>query len=265
MSVVLSLALAVSAAAADCEPVPLGPTAAHAVDLVIEDELDAAAREAWRGLGALECIEEVPRPEDLATLWQVLGAVEVYRGELALADDHLARAVAVHPGWFDDRLGQDVQEVWALVSAAAVASAGISAWPLPEGSVLYLDGVVRPGTPVELIPGRHIVQVIWDGAVAFQLVLELEDGQRAEIATGLPEPQVARRGPSPWLIGAGVAALGAAGSYAAAARLDRSLPDLTTVEELDADYLRVRQLGYGLAGGLTGVAALGLGVHLAAW
>ncbi len=265
MSVILILALAAPAPAADCEPVSLGPLAARAVELVIEDELDAATREAWRGLGALDCTEEVPRPEDLATLWQVLGAVEVYRGELALADDHLARAAAVNPGWFDDRLGQDVQEVWSLVSAAAVASAGISAWPLPEGAVLYLDGVVRPATPVELIPGRHLVQVVWDGELAFQLVLELEDGQRAELATGLPEPQIARRGPSPWLIGAGVAALGAAGSYAAAVRLDRSLTERTTVEELDADYLRTRQLGYGLAGGLGGLAALGLGVHIAIW
>lgn len=265
MPAALILSLVAPAVAAECEPADLGPLAARAVDLVIEDELDAAAREAWRGLGALECARDVPQPEDLATLWQVLGAVEIYRGEPALADDHLARSAAVHPGWFDDRLGQDVQEIWSAVSAASVPSAGMSVWPVPEGATLYLDGVVRPSTPVALAPGRHLVQVVQDEALVFHLVLELAEGQQAEIATGLPEPAVARRGPSPWLIGAGVAALGAAGSYAVASRIDASLPGATTVEDLDEGYFRSRAVGYGVAGGLAGAAAVGVGLHVALW
>jgi len=265
MSGVLILSLFAPAHADECVSVELSAAAAEAVELVIEDELDAASRAAWAGLGALECLERVPDPEDLATLWQVLGAIETYRGEVELAATHLARSAAVHPGWFNEQLGQDVQEAWAQATIALSDSAGLAVWPVPTGGLLLLDGVVRPPTPLDVAPGRHVVQVMVDDQLVYSLVLELADGQRAEIATGLPEPEVAGDGVSPWLVGAGVAALAAASSYGVAWTVDRRLPEAVTVEDLDRGYVTGRAVGYAVAGGLAGAAVVGAGVHIAVW
>jgi len=265
MSGVLILSLFAPASAAECAPIELNAAANSAVELVIDDELDAASRAAWDGLAALECLTRVPDPEDMATLWQVLGAIETYRGERELAAEHLARSAAVHPGWFNERLGQEVQEAWADATVALTDSAGLAVWPVPTGGLLLLDGVVRPPTSLDVAPGRHVVQVVVDEDLVYSLVLELADGQRAEIATGLPEPEVAGSSVSPWLVGAGAAALAAAGSYTAALVVDRRLPEATTVSDLDQGYSTGRTMGYAVAGGLAGVAVVGAGVHIAVW
>jgi hypothetical protein len=263
MPAALILALVAPATAADCAPVDTAAAAYDAVSLVLEDELEGAEARAREGIAGLECMALVPAPEDLARLWQVLGAIYVYRDMPELARPSLAQAAAVYPGWFEDDLGQPVREAW-LAAAAELETASMAVWPVPGGGLLFVDGVVRPNEPFDVPAGRHFVQITHDQEIAFSRTLDLAGGQHAEIATGLPGPELGERGFSPFLLGAGAAAAGAVAAYSAGWAVDRTLEDADTVQALDRRFWVGRSLGY-TAGGLALGAAVGVGLHFTVW
>ncbi len=272
-----------TALAQDCEPVAVDEAARRAVDAVIEDELDTAKQVAWSALDGLDCLTTVPAPEDLASLSQALGAVGLFEGATATAEPNLAQAAAVHPGWFNERLGGEVQAAWQQAALGLRGEGWIVAEPISDGHSLYVDGVVHLEQPVGLLQGRHLVQVTdHGGRVAFVRTVDLAAGQSLALPTGLAAPTAPlttteKRRMSPFLVGAiaatAVSVGGWAGGYVVSAPYDAAvasgetgdLPEGTTADSLRADSQLARVLTWGLGAGGAGVAAIGGVLHVAVW
>lgn len=216
------------ASAGDCTPLDLDAQVDLAVTAVTDDELGEASRLAQEGLDNLVCQERVVDPEDIASLHQVQGAVGVYSNQPRLADEALQQAKAVYPAWFNDRLGGSVKTVWDHQPTSGEAT--LTAWPIPDEGVLYVDGLARAEQPVALSPGRHLVQVAVGAEVAYVDLVDLADGQLIELATGLPEPTHSRR-VSPWLIATASSAAVAGGLYGGALYADRAMLEEANVQD----------------------------------
>ena len=258
----MHLLLLTAASAQDC--LDLGAQVEKAVVAVTDDELDLASRLAKEGLDSLSCQPRVPSPEELATLYQVRGAVGVYGGNDALAESALAQAKSTHPGWFNDRLGSGVRTVWEAQTPTGEGL--VTVWPVPDDGVLYIDGQARSEQPVLVPAGSRLVQVAVGAEVAFVEVVQLADGQELEFATGLPEPTADRRRFTPWLVGTLVGAGAAGGLTGGAASLHDDMEsarddgDLSTLREhRGQQQLLVAGAGAGLV-----VAGVTLGLHFRA-
>jgi len=268
--------------AADCVPVALQATAEAVVDAVVVDELERAEAEAWAALESLACADAVPAPEDLATLSQALGAIAIFKEAPATAAPHLAQAAAVHPGWFQDRLGDQVRTAWQEAALGIEGEAQLSAEPLPDHHALWVDGVARAEQPVVTLPGQHLVQITdLDGVVAYGRQVELVSGQALTLATGLVHPSAdvepERRRWSPFLVGAvaaGALSIGGwSGGYAVTAPYEAALesgdtsdlPAGTTADSLRAASNAAKVLTWGFGAGGAAVAAIGGTLHVVVW
>jgi len=246
------------AAAQDCEALDLDAQVDAAVTAVTDDELGEASRLADEGLANLVCQSRVPDPEDIASLYQVQGAVGVYSDKPQLADRALRQAKATYPAYFNERLGGSVKTVFD--NQQAVGEGTLTAWPVPDEGVLYVDGLARAEQPVALSPGTHLVQVALGAEVAYVDVIELADGQLIELATGLPEPTKARR-VSPWLIGTVTSAAVGGGLAGASMYFDQQMQAASEPTDGSAPVLGSidsnRQASVRLAYGAAGVAVVG--------
>ncbi|HJN74885.1 MAG TPA: hypothetical protein QGF58_13210 [Myxococcota bacterium] len=258
----MHLLLITAVQAQDCEALDLDAQVDAAVTAVTDDELGEASRLAEEGLANLVCQSRVPDPEDIASLYQVQGAAGVYSGRPQLADSALRQARVTYAGYFNERLGSSVQEVWEGLEPAG--SGTLTAWPIPDEGVLYVDGLARAEQPVALGAGTHLVQVALGAEVAYVDSIELADGQLLEMATGLPEPTKARR-VSPWLIGTVSAAGLGGGLYAGAVTFDGVMNDEARSKNPELDVIdQNRSLSVGLASGAAVAAVVGA-VSLAMW
>lgn len=243
-------------------PAPDVPTVAEqAVQHLAMDELDLASQRVAEAIAGLECLERVPEPEHLVTLWQVRGAVGHFSGNAAMAEENLAIARGMHPGWFNEDLGAELRAIWE--ASEPQGGATVKAWPIPDEGVLYVDGQLRSEQPVQLSAGPHLVQVAIGAEVQYSHFAELGAGQELELATGLPEPTRQRR-LGPWLLASAGGAALAGGAWTGAWILDTQLQPLR--DEGDLEGLQQARLGsLALAGGAValGVVSAGaLGMHV---
>lgn len=271
------------AGAADCgDPSEL---AASALDAVVEARVEVA-RSALDGTVDAWACSGAATPEDLGRYWLSDGALLVFAGQEAEAEESFAAARRSAPDLWDPRLGAPLQASW-------------SSAPLPEGTgtvaiqpalpaALVVDGVLQEGTVVATSPGIHLVQVLaTDERARFARLIHVSDGQAVVVRTGLTPADVAPPAPAPqppvdptpaplpeapppttptaqppvWLMSA--VAVGAVSVGAAiGARGQRSaIENASSVTALDAAVKRQKTLAsVAYAGG--GVAAGFLVVHL---
>ena len=96
-----------AASAQECATIDLDAEVEYAVTNVTDLALDDARRVAEAAILNLSCLQRVADPQDLATLWQVLGASDVYDGKTAEAAPDFVQAAVMAPGFFNDRLGPE--------------------------------------------------------------------------------------------------------------------------------------------------------------
>lgn len=258
----MHLLLIGAGAAQDCDPLDLDAHVDAAVTAVTDDELGDASRLAEEALANLVCQTRIVDPEDIASLYQVQGAVGVYSERPQLADSALRQARAVYPGYFNERLGGSVRAVWDNQSAPLGGT--LTAWPIPDDGVLYVDGLARVEQPVALSSGTHLVQVAVGAEVAYVDLVELTDSQLIEIATGLPEPTRARR-VSPWLIGTVTGAAVGGGLLAGSQYYDQSMLDEAAEEKPKLSTMdSARAASVGMFSGAIVAGAIGA-VSLTMW
>ncbi len=166
--------------------------AEDAVAAVTDDELAWAREIVGSTLGRLGCAARVADPQDLATLYQARAAAAFYATPQLDWTPDLQASTAMNPGWFNDRLGPELKLAWEAAASGVAGEALVTANPIPDDGVLYLDGQLREDQPVPLLPGPHLVQVAVGAEVGFAWTGELEDGQVLVLETGLPEPTEVR-------------------------------------------------------------------------
>ncbi len=256
----------VSAASASDEGcrVDLDVAAEDAVAAVTDDEHAWAREIVDTTLARVSCLSRVADPEDLATLYLARAAAAFYATpRLPWVPDLLA-AAALHPGWFNDRLGPDLRLEWEAASTKVTGEASLSAAPIPDDGVFYVDGVHRLDQPVSILPGPHLVQVSVGAEVAFAWFGELTDGQALALETGLPEPTRARPfRDNPLLVaglGLGAATAGAwypVWSYGSRFEAgNEAFQGTAAVTDQARDWRRFRAMEAGLAAG--SAAAVGM-------
>ncbi|MCK6520316.1 hypothetical protein L6R49_02640 [Myxococcota bacterium] len=257
------LGLVGAASAQECSAIDLDAEVEYAVGSVTDLDLDDARRVAEAAILNLGCLQRVADPQDLATLWQVLGASDVYDGNTAAAAPDFAQAAAVAPGFFNDRLGPEPRAAWEAAAQTVTGEVTLDVWPISGNAVLYIDGVIREERPVTLAPGAHLIQVAVGADVVFGRVITMEAGQSARVETGLPEPE-REKPPVPLILGV-VSALGAAGAYTGAVLIDRELAGYSAAGDADAlSQARARSvtLGYAVTPALAVGAAAGITLHI---
>ena len=163
--------------AQECPEMDIDQQAERAVVALTDADFKLAGRLADDGLSALSCAKRVVDGEDLATLWQVKGAVAVYTGQTTQGEEWMAQAAAVNPYWFNERLGAPVQEVWTAQVEALANPASLTVWPLPDGSTLYVDGRPQRQAKLELFAGTHLVQVAEGAEVLYAEEVTLSASQ----------------------------------------------------------------------------------------
>ncbi|MFH1467545.1 MAG: hypothetical protein ABIO70_24380 [Pseudomonadota bacterium] len=250
---------------------PLTTTAEQAVTAVTDDEHGLAVRLAEQALAELPQATAPVPTQDLATLYQVLGAVGVFTQDPALTFRGFSGACAVDPAWFNDRLGPLAKSQWSATCAADAGSASLSVAPLPAGAQLYVDGRAQPEPSLTLRPGPHLIQIMAEGQAPFARALTLDDGQAATVVPGFaPVAEVKEHHLTAFGVGgaaAGVGALILGGiTLAKEAKLRKGMDDGTytyaTRDQLLSDYaqyanLRTASLVLG------GVGVVGVGLHFA--
>ncbi len=253
-----------------CPEVDLDVAADDAVRALTDDELAFARTVADGALAKLDCLPRVADPEDLATLYQARAGAAFYGDPQGAFAADLAAAAALHPGWFNDRLGPDLRRAWEEASAGVSGTANLSVWPIPDDGVLYVDGHAQEAQPVAVAPGPHLVQVAVGAEVLWAWSGPVEDGEAPALETGLPEPTKVRLlRDNPMLWGGLVAGLLGGGSYAGALVHDsrrgvkaqdpshyQGLDVDDPVAELDGDWRTQRLLQGGVAVGSAAATAL---------
>ncbi|MFH1467542.1 MAG: PEGA domain-containing protein [Pseudomonadota bacterium] len=248
---------------------PLTTTAEQAVTAVTDDEHGLAVRLAEQALAELPQATAPVPTQDLATLYQVLGAVGVFTQDPALTTRGFTGACAVDPAWFNDRLGPLAKSQWSATCAADAGSASLTVAPLPAGAQLYVDGRAHERGDLTLRPGPHLVQVLSEGHEPLARALTLEDGQSATVDTGLTPPpkehHLTAFGVGGAAAGVGALVLGGV-TLAKEAKLRKGMDEGTYTyanrDDLLSDYaayanLRTASLVLG------GVGAVGIGLHFA--
>ena len=175
-----------------CPEVDLDVAADDAVRAVTDDELGFARDLATTALEKVASLSRVADPEDLATLFQARAASGFYADPQQECEGDLIASSAIYPGWFNTRLGSELQEAWVSSSEGALAPATLSVGPIPDGGVLYVDGHRQVAQVVELVPGLHLVQVSVGAEVAWAWTGVLAPGEHRDLASGLPEPTPVR-------------------------------------------------------------------------
>jgi|GEM_PF-2062508 len=141
---------------------PLSLTSGQALDRMIELDHAGAKRILDAALDSLPCLDR-PLPQGvLPDLLYYRGISNLELGKQGEAEDDFAACLAVKPDYPGD---PNFPPDWAAVleqvrAGAPVGRASVSA-VLPPGSELRIDGVTHDADtlPVELPPGRHVVQL----------------------------------------------------------------------------------------------------------
>jgi hypothetical protein len=228
---------------------------------VIDDELEEARRLVVEALEWMPCASERLDATLVAGLWQVSAAVEFYGASEQAAIPDIGRAKSIPGTVFRPRLGKELRGLWE--KTVPDLNAQLVLGPLPEPNLLYVDGALRPNGELMLTTGPHLVQ-IWNGEqVVFQRAINLNLGERAEIATGLEPTEKIRRAPpllhSPFFWGGVAGGITALGFYGDALYKDGQMkqakkPD--QVHELRNESLRSRS--FSRIAGAVGAASFAL-------
>lgn len=232
--------------AQECPEMDIDQQAERAVVALTDADFKLAGRLADDGLSALSCAKRVVDGEDLATLWQVKGAVAVYTGQTTQGEQWMAQAAAVNPYWFNERLGAPVQEVWTAQVEALANPANLTVWPLPDGSTLYVDGRPQQQAKLELFAGKHLVQVAEGAEVLYAEEVTLSASETSRVETGLAEPTLDAPPRWPWLVAGGAGLAGAGVSYGIAYGLNDDM--VAAADAADPDRLaglRQQQVTWG--------------------
>jgi hypothetical protein len=259
----LLLVVVAPALAKDCQPVDLHAVVQQGVQAILDYDENAARGHAERARASLACLDAVAAPADLADIWLVLAAAAFYDGHPDVAEPNLAQANAVDAGFYEEVLGYELRDLWHRVAAEPRAQASIRVAPVPEGAELLVDGRARYEQPVVVDQGYHLIQVAMGSEVLFGRVLDLGPDQAADVATGLLPPSSPAS--VPWFaLGAGAAAVAAAGAYGTALLLDGQLEEAAKADD-GRRYARLDDwswaLGTKVAPGLVGVAGACVALH----
>ena len=238
--------LMLGALAQECEPVDLDATSDAAIALLLDTQYDRVLEVTDDAIDRLICLDEVADPRDLASLWQVRGAVGYYGDRPELVKPALQQAAAMNPGYFNDALGPKVRAEWVAAGEDPGDPAQLTVGPIPDEGILHVDGQPWTDQPVLLTPGLHLVQVTVGQAVAYARVVQLTPGSEMALETGL-DPATRRVKVTPWLVAAAGTGLGAGAAYTGAVVATgrmRDAADQDRPQEVDAAWSQVRTLGY---------------------
>ncbi len=276
LPIVIAAQLAGVARAQENEVPELAEIAEQVVTAITDGEYAQARQRVDGVVQRLESLERPPAPEDLATLWQSLGAIGVYDAEqAALVRPSFDQACAILPGWFNERLGGMARQQWEAGCAEIQPTATLEITSVLEQSAVYIDGRPVSERQLALAPGLHLVQVLTEGQLPYRALLELSEAQHTTVDAGLelePQPSAARHlslslGTGLVLAGAGV--LGWLAAYAhrtwqqASQSCSQKLGGCSddTIARIEA--LESRRTGLGVATASCGLVTIGLGVSLA--
>lgn len=257
-----------SSALATTTDATLGQLAERAASAITDGETQVARDFCEQGLDKVPSLDTPLTKRDLANLYLVMGAVEVYEAAPDQAQEHLAAACALDPKWFNDRLGSKVKTAWEQACTTLEGEASVAVAPIPNGSEAYLDGALVSGKTTSTTPGKHLVQVIGANHEPFNRLLTLSANQHAEIDPKLVDDD--KKKVTPFLVGGGGAALAGLALGGVAFAMDRRISSdidegAYTYENRDdllSDYARYHKLRT-TSIVLGGVGVAGLGLHLA--
>lgn len=253
----LILGLVARPAMAACSAPEVEVIAAVAVDAVVDDDYDQVRGTVETALSSLECLEQVVSAEALATLWQAKAAMAFFGGEMEAVLPGLKQAAAVHPQFFESRLGRDLRVLWEKEVEQDPGVASVRVESSRGRQVLWVNGLVRSGRSTELRPGIHLVQVVEDDHVVLTRVLELRPGETASLK--VEDGRVAL--PDSVLRGIELgAAGGAVAAWTVAVVLDRRSYRADTVRAHDRLW-RSARCSAGVAVGLAGTAVFSFGLR----
>ena len=240
------LLLTTVALATECTTFDLDARADQAIALLLDSQFDRALEVTDETIAQLECLDHVADPSDLATIWQIRGAVGVYGDKPELVNSELQQAAAMNPGYFNAALGPKVRAEWVAAGADPGEPGRLTVVPIPDGGVLHIDGQPWTDQPALLTPGLHLVQVSVDQDVAFAHLLRLGPAMDITIETGL-DPATKRVRVTPWLIAGTSTALAAGGTYTGAVFATQRMVEASEDDDPDgvlAGWDTVRGLGY---------------------
>jgi hypothetical protein len=257
------------------------PTVAHDLLAQIEIAEQSAGRDAERFSGAagalevqLPCLERVLNPELAARLHRIEGLRSFVGGDRQRALGAFAAAQRLTPGlgfpWSVFPAAHPVPQLWDQATAVVREMEPVA---LPSTALLWVDGVIvreRPTTMPAVVqlqaPDGAVFATayVWPGdpLPVPPVIAELRR-DRADLGNTITVPR-ASHAHIPLVVGAGLTALAAAGSYAWAYGTSRDYRDNPhTNAELDRLRTRANTLVY-VSVGLGAVAAgTGLGAALA--
>ncbi len=262
------------AVAAECgDATPLVATAETAV---VETRFSDAERALDDAAAALGCSPLGDRTV-LARYWLAEGVMLHLRGDDTSATDSIVAVSGVELGYWQPKFGPQ-QADWyhgVVASAQADLAGTLRIEPPLTSYVAMLDGIESPLHP-DVPSGLHLLQVgPSTDEVLFGRFVFVEPGQEIVVATGLIEPDAtpeplptapAPNSPTPtmpvFLIGSAAVGVLAAGTAVGALAQNGSIDDPADIDALNSSIKR--QKGFaGTSYALTGVAALGIGLHFA--
>ena len=256
--------LALLSVASACEPLAGQVSAISAALADIELEQAAALAEAARD--DLACQPEPVATLALTSLFQLSGAVALFQGDGAAADEAFAVAIGISPSAaLDEIFGEEAAARYGVLREELLATPGGTL--TVEGQVeAWLDGrVVEVGRAVDVGVGDHLLQWREPEADLSGRLVTVSSGERRVIPIGEqvvpvapePLPEVSpQRTNRPLRIG-GTAALATGGVLVAlAAGSARTFATTDDPGALDALQIRTNAL----AGSGLGVTAVGAGL-----
>lgn len=165
--------------AADCD-------ASRALELAAGRvfELDlAAARSTLDGIAeGFEC--GAVEPDQLATWWLLVGAVETFEGNAEAAQEALVAARAADPERWVAELGDELRTTWENAHPGP-GEATIKLVPPPKGYEVRIDGKVV-GDRLVVRPGAHLVQ-LRGGDAGWGKIVRAAANESLTLSHALPE------------------------------------------------------------------------------
>ncbi len=182
MGVTLLISLASMATCPDREQVTTEATAA-----TIDADLFLARTRLTQLERAFACGPQAS-PDQLARLWLIEGALSVFAGDTAGADEAFAAAARLSPGLWIEDLGMVLRTHYEH-APRQVHGTGVVDLQLPlDGWTVSIDGQTTL-VPTEVASGLHLVQVGPDPEhMAFAQMVHVLTGSQTLIDTGLVPP-----------------------------------------------------------------------------
>ncbi len=182
-----------------------------------EVEIERAQELADQATHQLECQSQPVNTVMLSGLFQLTGAVAVFSGEDADAEQAFARAVAISPtSTIDPVYGEDVEKQYQAVQHRLLDEAGGSIL-LTGSAKAWLDGrQVTMGVPIDVVVGHHLLQWQEDDEPMQAREIRVAAMETRALTLGEADPDAQRRGNRQIVSGAGG---GGGGSTAGTAML----------------------------------------------